>query len=79
MFYASVMSEERVCSKPEEARNAETENSVEIVITLTSEDPPNNQDHNVNQQTEREEETVCNEIRPNHSRVSKGLSCLHGI
>ncbi len=79
MFYASVMSEELVCSKPEEARNAETENSVEIVITLTSEDPPNNQDHNVNQQTERAAETVCNEIRPNHSRVSKGLSCLHGI
>lgn len=69
-----------MCSKPEEeVRNAETENSVEIVITLTSEDPPNNHDHNVNQQTEREAETVCNEIRPNHSRVSKGLSCLHCI
>lgn len=67
------MSEELVCSKPEEVRNAETENSVEIVITLTSEDPPNNDDHNVNPQTEREAETVCNQIRPHHSRVSKGL------
>uniref|UniRef100_A0A8C2IQG0 SHC SH2-domain binding protein 1 n=1 Tax=Cyprinus carpio TaxID=7962 RepID=A0A8C2IQG0_CYPCA len=67
------MSEELVCSKPEEVRNAETENSVEIVITLTSEDPPNNDDHNVNPQTEREAETVCNQIRPHHSRVSKEL------
>ncbi|XP_016107894.1 SHC SH2 domain-binding protein 1 [Sinocyclocheilus grahami] len=69
------MSEELVCSKPEEVRNAETENSVEIVITLTSEDPPNNvnQDHNVNQLSEREAETVCNEIRPSHSLVSKEL------
>uniref|UniRef100_A0A8C1EUQ7 SHC SH2-domain binding protein 1 n=1 Tax=Cyprinus carpio carpio TaxID=630221 RepID=A0A8C1EUQ7_CYPCA len=67
------MSEELVCSKPEEVRNAETENSVEIVITLTSEDPPNNDDHNVNPQTEREAETVCNQIRPHQSRVSKEL------
>ncbi|KAL0188727.1 hypothetical protein M9458_015826, partial [Cirrhinus mrigala] len=65
------MSGELVCSKPEEVRNAETENSVEIIIKLTSEDPPNDHDHNVNQQTERETETVCSEIRPDHNRVSK--------
>ncbi|XP_016102643.1 SHC SH2 domain-binding protein 1-like [Sinocyclocheilus grahami] len=61
------MSGELVCSMPEEVRNAETENSVEITIKLTSED------HNVNQQTEGQTETVCSEIRPNHSRLSKDL------
>ncbi|XP_016416207.1 SHC SH2 domain-binding protein 1 [Sinocyclocheilus rhinocerous] len=67
------MSGELVCSMPEEVRHAETENSVEITIKLTSEDPLNDPDHNVNQQTEGQTETVCNEIRPNHSRVSKEL------
>uniref|UniRef100_A0A673GL51 Uncharacterized protein n=1 Tax=Sinocyclocheilus rhinocerous TaxID=307959 RepID=A0A673GL51_9TELE len=70
------MSGELVCSMPEEVRHAETENSVEITIKLTSEDPLNDPDHNVNQQTEGQTETVCNEIRPNHSRVSKGLCIL---
>ncbi|CAM4527063.1 unnamed protein product [Leuciscus chuanchicus] len=67
------MSAELVCSKPEEVRDAETENSVEIIIKLTSENPLNDHDHNVNQETERDTETLCTEIRPNHNRVSKEL------
>ncbi|XP_067305999.1 SHC SH2 domain-binding protein 1 [Pseudorasbora parva] len=65
------MSEELLCSKPEEARDAEAENGFEIIIKLTSEDPLN--DHNVNQQTERETETLCNDISPNHNQLSKEL------
>ncbi|XP_056104454.1 SHC SH2 domain-binding protein 1 [Rhinichthys klamathensis goyatoka] len=67
------MSEELECSKPEEVRDAETENSVEIIIKLTSENPLNDHDHNVNQETERDTETLCTEITPNHNRVSKEL------
>lgn len=62
-----------MCSKPEEVRGAEAENSFEIIIKLTSEDPQNDHDNNVNQQTERETEILCNEISPKHNRVSKEL------
>lgn len=61
-----------MCSKPEEVRHGETENAVEIIIKLTSEEAQNDHDHNVNQETERETETICNDIRPNHNLVSKG-------
>jgi len=67
------MSEELACSKPEEMRDAETENSVEIIIKLTSENTENDHDHNINQETERDTETLCTEITPKHNRVSKGL------
>lgn len=68
-----------MCSKPEEVGDAETENtnSVEIIIKLTSENSLNDHDHNVSQETERDTETLCTEIRPNHNRVSKGLCCLY--
>ncbi|XP_056318880.1 SHC SH2 domain-binding protein 1 [Danio aesculapii] len=61
------MSGEVVCPKPEEVRDAEAENGVEIIIKLTSGDSQNNNDQNVNQLT------ICNDIRQNHSRVSKEL------
>lgn len=74
------MSEEAARSTPE-TEIKEAENSVEIVTKLTSEDSVNNTDHNVEQQITLEEETEsnCDPIRPNHSRVSKGLSCLYNI
>ncbi|XP_056609067.1 SHC SH2 domain-binding protein 1 [Triplophysa dalaica] len=68
------MSEEAARSTPE-TEIKEAENSVEIVIKLTSEDSVNNTDHNVEQEITLEEETEsnCDPIRPNHSRVSKEL------
>lgn len=57
----------------------EAENSVEIIIKLTSEDPVNNSTHNVDQQIDEETESNCDHIRPNPSRLSEGLSCLYNM
>nr|XP_055064126.1 SHC SH2 domain-binding protein 1 [Misgurnus anguillicaudatus] len=71
------MSEEVACSKPEGEMREESENSVEIIIKLTSEDSvddPESDHHNVDQRIDGNTESSCTEIGLlNPSRVSKEL------
>ncbi|XP_052009953.1 SHC SH2 domain-binding protein 1 [Xyrauchen texanus] len=58
------MSQEVVSSKPEEMRDAEGENNVEVVIKVTSETEDSHQSHDADQQRPGETENNCDEIKP---------------